>query len=108
MESSAISEGRVDARGIVAVMRHVRGTIRDSVLIDQHTIVDGVIQASVTIRSPATVTLRGKIQGNTSVDPGSKFIILGAQEGSVHVALGGEVVVEQGGKLAGSLHNDGL
>jgi hypothetical protein len=88
-------------------MRQITGTVRESVEIYEDTVIDGVIQATVSIAAPAVVTLRGKIQGTATLASGSRLVISGALEGTVSVAPGAEVFVEQGGKLAGSLHNDG-
>lgn len=88
-------------------MHHISGTVRESVDIEAPTVIDGIVQASVAIRGRVEVTLRGTIQGSTSVGPGSRLIIAGAQEGTVAIDAGAEVIVEEGGKLAGSLRNDG-
>lgn len=48
-------------------VRHITGIVRDPVVIGEDAVIDGVIQASVAIRGPVTVTLRGTIQGSTRV-----------------------------------------
>lgn len=92
---------------ILVPVRQVTGTVRHSVDVEEDAEIDGMIQCSVNVGSRATVILRGKIQGSTRLEPGCRLAITGAQEGSVTVLPGAEVIVERGGKLAGSLHNDG-
>lgn len=68
----------------------------------------GTIRGSLAIQQGVTVTLAGKQQGSVSVASGAKVTIRGVIEGSTSVAREAIVIVEASGRLAGSLHNDGL
>ncbi len=85
----------------------ISGIVQQSVTPTDDTLIDGVIQGSVEIKSPANVDLRGSIQGSTTVESGARLVITGAQQGSVTVRPGAHVLVEPTGKLTGSLWNDG-
>jgi hypothetical protein len=67
----------------------------------------GRIEGSLGVHRGATATISGTQAGSVHVADGVEVAITGAVEGSAHVSPGGVVVVEPGGKLAGSLHNDG-
>lgn len=69
---------------------------------------DGVLQGSLHIHPGASAEIRGIQQGSVHIDVGCSIEVAGAVEGSTHVEPGGRVEVEASGKLAGSLHNDGL
>jgi len=49
----------------------------------------------------------GKQQGTVSVGRGATVEVTGAIEGSTSVEHGGVVIIEAGGKLAGTLANEG-
>lgn len=90
-------------------MQELVGTITTTVKVNQDTTLRGTIQATVSIAGPGIVFVNeGKVQGTASVASGSRMVIVGAQEGTPHVEQEAEVVVEPGGKLAGTLHNDGI
>jgi hypothetical protein len=67
----------------------------------------GTLQGSLTLHSGSTATISGRQQGSVHVAAGASVPVTGAIEGSMQVSPGAAIVVERGGKLAGSLHNDG-
>lgn len=68
---------------------------------------EGIIQGSLDVQTGARAVIKGKQQGSLSVANAALVVVRGSIEGSVHVDRGGGVIVESGGKLAGSLHNEG-
>lgn len=83
---------------------------RGSVIVEGtgHLTLWGCVQGSLSVEVDGQVTIHGKQQGSVSVDERGRVVVTGAIDGSVYVSPGAVVVVEQGGRLAGSLHNDGL
>ena len=93
-------------------------------VVKDNTVLSGIHQGSVYVES-GILTLRGTLQGSLSIGSGAKVVIIGKQQGSVSVcangavivngslegstsvANGATVVVEKGGKLMGSLNNQG-
>jgi cytoskeletal protein CcmA (bactofilin family) len=67
----------------------------------------GVIQGSLDIGDGVVARIVGKQQGSTSIAPRAELTISGALEGSVYISPRASVIVEAGGKLAGSVANDG-
>lgn len=68
---------------------------------------EGTLHGSLDLQSGVTAFIRGTQQGSVSVAEGAVVVVAGAIEGSVHVCPGGAVTIEDTGRLAGSLHNDG-
>jgi cytoskeletal protein CcmA (bactofilin family) len=68
----------------------------------------GTIQGTLEIQRGLIANVAGTQQGTVSVGDASTVTVTGAIEGTATVARGGTLVVEPGGKLAGTLHNDGL
>lgn len=67
----------------------------------------GTLQGSLDIQNGVRAVIRGRQQGSVSVASGARVVVEGSIEGSLSVAQGGVVTVESGGKLAGSLQNNG-
>jgi len=67
----------------------------------------GVLQGTLDVQREATVLITGKQQGSVSLESGSVVTVYGAIEGSATVGRGATLIIEPGGKLAGSLTNDG-
>jgi hypothetical protein len=59
---------------------------------------------SLSFRPGSVGRIYGKHSGSLHVAPAARVEIVGDQSGSVHIEPGGLLRVEQGGKLAGSLH----
>ena len=68
----------------------------------------GVIQGSLDIQGGVRALISGAQQGSVSLEPDSVVTVTGAIEGSAAVGAGATLIIERGGKLAGSLRNDGL
>lgn len=69
---------------------------------------EGTIQGSLRLGNGAVVEIYGSHQGSLHVSAGAKVIVHSTQQGSSHVAAGGLVEVMRTGRLAGSLHVEGL
>jgi hypothetical protein len=65
-------------------------------------------RGTVSFRSGSTGVVVGAIRGSLHVASGAIVVIQGGQHGSVQIDHWGVVRVDAGGKLAGSLHVDGL
>lgn len=110
---------RFEAFDIIDGIEVPQLVLRDDTLIDQ------VHNGTVIVES-GTLILRGTIRGTLSVSPGATAIIYGKQSGSVSVSAGAVVIlhgkisgsvslsrdsnliIEEGGVLAGSLSNNGM
>jgi cytoskeletal protein CcmA (bactofilin family) len=68
---------------------------------------NGTLQGTLDVQSGVRVRIRGEQQGSVSIADGAVVILTGAIQGSTQVGEGGTLVVEAGGRLAGSLSNDG-
>lgn len=88
----------------------LQGSHQGSVCVHEGAHLDllGTQNGSVSLRPNSTVALIGTHNGSLHVSEGSRVEITGAQNGSVHVDAGGTVLVGPTGKLAGSLHVDGV
>ena len=67
----------------------------------------GVLQGSLDIQSGVSAIITGTQQGSVSIASGSVVTVYGAIEGSTNVESGGTLIIEEGGKLSGSLANHG-
>lgn len=85
------------------------GTHAGSVHVEsgQFTLV-GVIQGSLDIQQGVSALITGTQCGSVSLESGSVVTVSGAIEGSASVDAGATLIIEAGGKLAGSLSNYGL
>lgn len=81
-----------------------KGTI--NVLNGQLTVI-GCLMGSLNITSGATAVIVGEVKGSTVVESGSHITILGALNGSAVVQDDAYILVEETGKLAGALVNQG-
>lgn len=70
--------------------------------------VEGTIQGSLFLGVNTSATIIGQQQGSVHVSSGARVAVRGSLEGSATVERSAELTVEAGGKLAGSLHNDGV
>ena len=68
----------------------------------------GELHGSLAVSSGSTALIVGSQHGSVSVAAGAKARVMGAINGSVSIGRGATVEIEPGGKLAGSLHNNGL
>lgn len=73
-----------------------------------HLDLQGTNQGSLSLHPGSTATISGTQQGSVFVAAGVSVRITGAIEGSTNVSHGARVIVEPTGKLAGSLHNEGV
>jgi len=93
-------------------------------ILTSDTIIDGVHQGTVRVER-GILTISGELHGSLNVQRGTKVLIIGKQHGTVNVeenalvtvngelngttnvAYGGTIKVEDTGRLAGSLNNQG-
>jgi cytoskeletal protein CcmA (bactofilin family) len=71
-------------------------------------VLDGVLEGSLVVHRGASASIRGTQEGSVHIENSCVVVVTGAIEGSTHVEPGGQVIIEATGKLAGSLHNNGL
>jgi cytoskeletal protein CcmA (bactofilin family) len=87
------------------VMRNHVGTVRveggDFRLVGK---LDGSLHLSPGIRA----TIDGRQHGSVHVASGAEVSVNGHIEGSVHIEHGASVTVQPRGRVAGSLHNEGV
>jgi hypothetical protein len=67
----------------------------------------GTQQGSLDVMKGATASIFGLQQGSISVATDAVVTVAGAIQGSAYVAAGGLLIIEAGGRLAGSLKNYG-
>lgn len=84
------------------------GNNQGAVVVRQGTLeVSGRLNGSVHLGPGTAVIVRGQISGSISVGGGALAQIFGILSGSVSITRGGRLVIEEGGRLSGSFHNDG-
>lgn len=69
---------------------------------------EGTIQGSLFLGVNTSATITGQQQGSVHISSGARVAVRGSLEGSATVERSAELTVEAGGKLAGSLRNDGV
>jgi cytoskeletal protein CcmA (bactofilin family) len=73
-----------------------------------HFELSGRLRGTLNLHPGSMATIAGTQAGTVSVASGASIRVTGAIEGTTSVERRGELVVEAGAKLAGTLHNDGL
>jgi cytoskeletal protein CcmA (bactofilin family) len=68
----------------------------------------GRLQGTLHLYPGSTATIVGTQAGTVAVESGVSVTVIGAIEGTTSVERGGELVVEPGAKLAGTLDNEGI
>ncbi len=87
----------------------IRDTHRGTVHVEAGTLqLDGVIQGTLDVQSDAQVIISGKQKGTVSVAARATVRVKGAIEGTTTIHQGGCIIIEDSGKLAGTLANDGI
>lgn len=103
---------------------YIDGVEVPQLVITEDFVIKGEYRGTVHVES-GTLTIQGELYGTLDIQKGAKVIISGEQHGTVSVASGAEVIVygelhgttiincesvvivEEGGKLAGTLKNEG-
>lgn len=67
----------------------------------------GVLQGTLIIHPNASAVISGKQQGTVSLEHGATVIVRGAIQGTVSIAQDALLVIEETGRLAGTLSNNG-
>jgi hypothetical protein len=102
-------DGREVPPLVVSANYGIDGVHTGSVRVEAGTFtLSGTLRGSLNIQPGAKAAIGGRQQGSVAVESGATVVVAGAIEGSTSVQRGAVVIVEPGGKLAGSLHNDGL
>ena len=70
-------------------------------------VVNGKIQGSIAMINGSVVSVNGINQGSISVSGGSRLSVYGESQGSLSISRDSVVVIERGGRIAGSIHNNG-
>ena len=105
-----ITDGRRVPPKVVHETETLRGTHQGSIHVQRGAVltISGTHQGSLHLESGAQVVIVGQHQGSLHVAFDAAATIHGSQQGSTHVDQGGEVTVDRSGRLAGSLHNEGV
>lgn len=86
----------------------VNGTHQGSVrVLGGQFVLAGTLQGSLAIERGVSAMVTGTQQGSVTIGYGSIVTVTGAIQGSTRVERGANLIIEPGGKLAGSLSNDG-
>lgn len=67
----------------------------------------GELQGTLDVQNGSKVIIFGKQNGTVSIDDNGEIIIYGEINGTTSISYGSVVTIEEGGKLAGSLTNNG-
>jgi cytoskeletal protein CcmA (bactofilin family) len=105
------SYGSIEATPLIVSSVHLlAGTHRGTVIVESGGVLNlhGTLQGSLSIKTGANVVITGAQQGSVAVAAGAAVTVQGSIQGSTDIASGATVTIEPSGKLAGSLHNNGL
>ncbi len=103
-----IIDGREVPPTIVTKDFTLVGTHKGSIIVEGGTAtILGRLEGSFHVDPGLSAIINGTVAGSVHLSQGAKAVVHGAIEGSAHVAHTALLVVEAGGKHAGSLHNDG-
>ncbi len=68
----------------------------------------GTLHGGLDVRATGTALIVGWHRGVVAVAGGALVIVTGTLDGAVYITQGGRLVVDPGGRLNGSIDNDGL
>ncbi len=68
----------------------------------------GTLKGTLSIKSGAEAHIAGRQQGTVSLQRDTRAVVTGEIEGTTVVANGATLIIEETGKLAGTLTNEGL
>lgn len=71
-------------------------------------VLSGTLNGTLDIQSGVTARIPGTQQGTVSIASGAEVFVSGTVQGTVQVSPQAELVIEPGGKLAGTLSNHGV
>lgn len=69
--------------------------------------ISGELRGTLDVQSSAKVIINGKQNGTISLEPGALVIVYGEINGTTSLDRNSNLVIEAGGKLAGTLANNG-
>ena len=69
--------------------------------------INGELRGSLNVHENAQVIIRGKQNGSISLKNGASTTVYGQLNGSSHLSSNSTVIIEERGRLAGSLTNEG-
>ena len=102
----------IDGRGVpplVLTRDHVLGSHDGTVHMESgHLELRGRLTGTLSLHPGTTATISGVQAGTVSIRSGASVAVTGAIQGTTHLARGATLVIESAGRLAGTLHNDGL
>lgn len=103
-----IIDGRSVAPLIITSDHVINDTHQGTVHVEAGTLeLFGVLQGTLIIHPNASAVISGKQQGTVSLEHGATVIVHGAIQGTVSIAQGALLVIEETGRLAGTLSNNG-
>lgn len=87
----------------------LKGTHQGTVHVESGTLhLRGILQGTLDVQSGANAVITGEQQGTVAIASGANVAVLGAIQGTTSLERGANLVIEDSGKLAGTLANDGL
>jgi cytoskeletal protein CcmA (bactofilin family) len=104
---------QIDGRAVPSLVltsdRILEGTYKGTVHVEAGTLhMNGILQGTLDVQCGAIVIITGDQRGTVSISSGARVIASGAIHGTVSLEAGANLVIEETGKLAGTLANDGL
>jgi len=70
--------------------------------------IDGSHEGTVNLLPGAAMRIKGEQYGTVNIGPGASVVVFGILDGTVNIQKDGSLTVEEGGKFAGNLFNDGV
>lgn len=88
----------------------MRGDYHGGVCVEIESSLDllGELHGSLRLHEGALAVISGHHHGSLHVEPRAEVRVTGRHNGSLHVEPGGVATIEVGGRVAGSMQNDGL
>jgi len=101
--------GRLVPPLIVTSDHTLQGTHQGTVHVESGTFhLRGILQGTLDVQSGANAIITGDQQGTVAIAAGASVTVLGAIHGTTSLRPGAKLIIEESGKLAGSLANDGV
>jgi len=104
---------RIDGRDVPQMVIDddftIHGKHSGTVHVERGTLtIQGELRGTLDVQSEAKVIIVGKQHDTVSVNDDAEVIVFGELHGTTNVSAYGTVIVEAHGKLAGTLHNNGV
>ena len=102
-------DGRPVPPLVITSDHSLNGTHRGTVHVESGTLhLQGILQGTLDVQSGANAIITGDQRGTVAIASGATVTVLGAIHGTAHLEAGARLVIEDSGKLAGTLVNQGV